>query len=136
MSKLSQQAEKSPTLKPAVTYCIHQGYDGSTPSFVSSSVPPNRQAIYCQLLAEQMFGPTASISALGIACALVAFYGCEPAEPSIDAVLINLRDGRSELIGNAVNRHKYLELMADPALYVEGLVEALKPHNQKEPVHG
>ena len=136
MSKVIPPQGHVDVFSMGVTYCIHQGYDGSAPSFVTAISCPSRPAIYCQLLAEQMFGPTVRISTLGIACALVAFYGCEPAERIADAALINLRSIRAEYVGTAGNRYKYLELMADPALHREGLVEALRPHIHKEAAHG
>jgi hypothetical protein len=45
-----------------------------------------RAAVYCQFASEIYYSPTALLTSLGIASALVAFYGCQHAAKKDDAI--------------------------------------------------
>lgn len=84
----------------------------------SGEVDPRRAAIYCQFKAEKVAGDR-EVMNLGIAAALIAFYGfvhCARCEcPTID-----LYKDREAFCGPG-----HVELMADESLYREGLEEFL-----------
>ncbi|MBI6621556.1 hypothetical protein YA0783_25035 [Pseudomonas corrugata] len=110
-----------------------RGYDGSPPSYVSADEHPARSAIYCQLLAEQLFGPTAYVSSLGIAYILVTYFDCDFADDTFEATVIDIRSLRNDYLGDGApgGRHKYLELMTDRKYSRDGLEKALKPYIRK-----
>lgn len=84
----------------------------------TGDVDPKRAAIYCQFTAEKVAGDR-EVMNLGIAAALIAFYGfvhCAECEcPTVD-----LYKDREAFCGPG-----HAELMADASLHREGLEEFL-----------
>ena len=85
----------------------------------TGDVDPKRAAIYCQFKAEECLGDREMMN-LGIAAALIAFYGfvhCAECEcPAVD-----LYKDREAFCGEG-----YAALMADESLHREGLGEFLQ----------
>lgn len=107
------------------TYRIFHNYDqGDQSVYLSSSIDPTRAAIYCQFLAEDQLGESASVQNSGIAKALVQFYGCTPAEKTGSAVELDLYFAREAHCG----KNKYEQLMADQSLYREGIIDVIRPY--------
>lgn len=106
------------------TYRIFHNYDqGDQSVYLSSLTDPTRAAVYCQFLAEDQLGESASVSNSGIANALVQLYGCTPAGKTEDAIELDLYYARARLCGKG-----YEQLMADPALQRKGAIELIRPH--------
>ncbi|MFG6179643.1 hypothetical protein ACGTN6_20635 [Halomonas sp. THAF12] len=89
--------------------------------YVAAEASPAREAVYCQFVAENHYGESATVLNAGIALALTEKYGCDVAEPCDDAIKIDMYDERERLCGDG-----YHELMADPSLHREGLTEVFK----------
>lgn len=105
------------------TYRIFHNYDrGDQSVYLASSTDPTRAAVYCQFLAEDQVGESASILNSGIAKALIQFYGCTPTEKTESAIEIDLYYARERLCGD------YDRLMADQSLQREGIIDLMRPH--------
>jgi hypothetical protein len=109
----------------AQVFKICHAYDTAIekPRFVLSSSDPTRAAVFCQFYAEEAFGPEVSVLNLGIANALVAFYGCEHTEPSPEARKVDMYLERERFCTSG-----YEALMTDISLSREGLLEILRTH--------
>lgn len=106
------------------TYRIFHNYDqGDQSVYLSSLTDPTRAAIYCQFLAEDQLGESASVSNNGIAQALVQLYGCTPVEKTEDAIELDLYFARASLYGQG-----YEQLMADPSVQRRGVIDLIRPH--------
>ncbi|CAD0264264.1 hypothetical protein DENIT_20153 [Pseudomonas veronii] len=106
------------------TYRIFHNYDqGDQSVYLSSLIDPTRAAVYCQFLAEDQLGESASVSNSGIAQALVEFYGCIPVDKTEDAIELDLYFARETLCGQG-----YEQLMADPYLQRSGIIDLIRPH--------
>ncbi len=82
-----------------------------------------RAAIYMQFWAENWFGDHKILSNLGVAAALVTFYGCKHAARSPVSNIIDMHLDREAACGpdSAV-------LIADDGLKRDGLRDLLAPH--------
>lgn len=105
------------------TYRIFHNYDrGDQSVYVASLIDPTRAAIYCQFLAEDQLRESASVLNIGIAKALVQFYGCTPIEKTDSAIDLDLYFAREGLCGD------YEQLMADQSLQREGIIDLIRPY--------
>lgn len=105
------------------TYRIFHNYDrGDQSVYLASSTDPTRAAVYCQFLAEDQVGESASVLNSGIAKALIQFYGCTSTEKTESAIEIDLYYARERLCGD------YDLLMADHSLQREGIIDLMRPH--------
>lgn len=122
-----QQIEIMHEILPSdtTTFVIHHYYDIGDQR-VAVQAPygsdPRRAAIYLQLKAEEWFGDSASVSNLGIAAALVAFYGCTHGVRSEHEEHIDMYTDRSAMLCD------YASLISDPSLVREGLRDFLARH--------
>jgi len=109
----------------ANTFRIHHHYDWGDQS-VTIKAPKGfdtkRAAVYIQFQAENLFGDEATVTNLGIAAALVSFYGCKHAPHSRYGVDLDMYFEREKLCP------KYKELMADASLMRDDLQDFLKEH--------
>lgn len=96
---------------------------------VSVMAPDNldvkRAAIYIQLKAEEWFGDEETVSNLGIAAALVTFYGCKQGRRNIEGNIIDMFHDREEMCRVAWTSSS---LKDDPSLQRDGLREFLGAH--------
>jgi hypothetical protein len=116
-------AEK--TIHDSQSYLICHHYDiGDLGVTVRAPIgfDAKRAAVYVQFWAEEWFGDGETLSNLGIAAALVVFYGCKHTQRNPRGEVIDLFFECSEMCARAD------KLMADPALHREGLREFLIPH--------
>lgn len=126
-SEVFQQPEIMHEMLPSdsTTFVIHHYYDIGDQR-VAVQAPygsdPRRAAIYLQLKAEEWFGDSASVSNLGIAAALVAFYGCTHGVRSEHEEHIDMYTDRSAMLCD------YANLISDPSLVREGLRDFLARH--------
>lgn len=108
----------------AQSYMIKHYYDIGDQS-VTVRAPQGfdarRAAMYLQFHAEEWFGEDALVSNLGIASALVTFYGCKHAARNTSSQVIDMHDDREEWPDADT-------LMADQALHRDGLREFLGVH--------
>lgn len=107
-------------------YRIKHNYQiGNQDVFVASESDPTDAAIYCQFVAETtpIETPGDIVSNLGIAAALVHFYGCKHSAASKDAITIDMHWDREIRCGDWWFRHQH-----NSSLARDGLVEYLKPH--------
>lgn len=104
------------------TYRIFHNYDrGDQSVYLAASTDPTRAAAYCQFLAEEQLGDSATILNSGIAEALIRFYGCTPAEKTDSAIDLDLYFVREGFCGDK-------SLMADQSLQREGIIDLIRPH--------
>ena len=98
---------------------------GNQDVFVRSSEDPTDAAIYCQFVAETLpvEKPENIVSNLGIAAALVQFYGCFHSAASHDAVTIDMHVDREARCGDWWIKHEH-----DSPLARDGLAEYLQAH--------
>lgn len=80
-------------------------------------------AVYCQFLCEEHYGPENGLGNLGIAAALVTFYGCRHAAVTRTAVEVDMYYERERRCGSICAK-----MMEDEALARKGLREYLKPY--------
>lgn len=107
------------------TYRIFHHYDrGDQAVYLTSETDPTRAAVYCQFLTEDHLGESTSVLNIGIAKALIQFYGCHPAEKTESAIDVDLYFARAGLCGD------YKDLMADKSLHREGIIEVIRPHTE------
>lgn len=107
------------------TYRIYHFYDrGDQSVYVASPTDPTRAAVYCQFLAEDKIAESASVMNVGIAKALVQFYGCTSVEKTVTAIDIDLHFARE---GHC---RDYKQLMADQSLQRQGIIELLRPYTE------
>ena len=107
------------------TYRIFHNYDrGDQSVYLASETDPTRAAIYCQFLAEEQLGDSASVLNPGIAKALIQLYGCTPVEKTEAAIDLDLYYAREALCG------EYEQLMADQFLHREGIIELIRPYTE------
>ncbi|MGV6474598.1 hypothetical protein [Azotobacter vinelandii] len=107
------------------TYRIFHNYDrGDQSVYLESETDPTRAAVYCQFLAEDQIGDSASVLNAGIAKALVQFYGCTPVEKTDSAIDLDLYYAREGLCGD------YEQLMADESLQRDGIIDLIRPHTE------
>ena len=122
----SVAAEKLPC--DAQNYLIMNHYDVGDQG-VSVMVPDNldvkRAAIYIQLKAEEWFGDEETVSNLGIAAALVTFYGCTQARRNIQGNVIDMFHDREEMCRIAWTSSS---LKTDHSLHRDGLREFISAH--------
>lgn len=115
------QGEKLPS--DARTFNIHHRYDIGDQS-VTIKAPAGfdarRAAIYMQFWAEEWFGGEKMVTNLGVAAALVSFYGCKHAARNSCGEAINMHDDREARCGTG--------LKDDASLKREGLREFLVAH--------
>ena len=83
-----------------------------------------RAAVYIQLCAEKWYGDTVMVMNLGIAAALVTFYGCKQSPRNFRGAVIDMHHHREELI----QCREASTLMADLSLHRDGLQEFLRPY--------
>ena len=126
-SEVFQQPEIMHEMLPSdsTTFVIHHYYDiGDQRVAVQAPYGSDsrRAAIYLQLKAEEWFGDSASVSNLGIAAALVAFYGCTHGVRSEHEEHIDMYTDRSAMLCD------YANLISDPSLVREGLRDFLARH--------
>lgn len=100
----------------------HHYQIGNQDVFVESEKDPTDAAIYCQFIAETE-NVSNTISNLGIASALVHFYGCRHAAYSNSTKTIDMYKDRSTRCGEW-----WLENEVNSPLKRDGLFEYLKPH--------
>ena len=81
-----------------------------------------RAAIYIQFRAEEWFGDEKYVTNLGIAAALVTFYGCKQSPRNNRGEVIDMHHDREAMCRDAST------LMADTSLHREGLREFLSVH--------
>lgn len=106
-------------------YRIFHNYDlGDQSFYLESDTDPTRAAVYCQFLAEDQMGDSASVLNAGIAQALIQFYDCKPAEKTDSAINVDMYYAREGLCGD------YKELMADESLHRDGIIEVIRPHTE------
>lgn len=112
------------TLSYVIKHRYDVGYQG-----VTISAPPEldvrRAAVYIQFCAEEWYGETAMVTNLGIAAALVTYFGCQHAPMRRDPLghmSVDMYCAREAACGGAQ------ELLADQSLCKEGLREFLRPH--------
>lgn len=104
-------------------YRITHFYDrGLKPVFIQGFSNPLRAAVFCEYIAEQLYGDEKQVSTEGIAAALIQFYGFGASPARAGAVEIEMHSGCASFCGEA-----YQELMADVTLHRPGLVEFLLP---------
>lgn len=109
----------------ANTFRIHHHYDRGDQSVTIQApqgLDTKRAAVYIQFLAEDLFGDEATVTNLGIAAALVSFYGCKHTSHNKYGEDLDMYFARERLCP------KYKELLADSTLMREGLKEFLKDH--------
>lgn len=87
-----------------------------------AQLDPKRAAIYMQFWAEEWFGEEKIVTNLGIAAALVSFYGCKHSPRNRFGEVIDMHHDRETMCPNAST------LMADTSLYRDGLREFLSAH--------
>lgn len=107
------------------TFVIHHHYDIGDQSVAVQAplgLDLRRAAIYMQLKAEEWFGASVSVSNLGIAAALVTFYGCTHGARTEHEEFIDMYTDRAAMLGERVN------LISDPSLTREGLHDFLAHH--------
>ena len=113
----------------AQNYLIKHHYDSGDQG-VSVIAPDNldvkRAAIYIQLKAEEWFGDEVSVSNLGIAAALVTFYGCKHARRNIRGNVIDMFHDPEEMCRIAWTSSSLNSLHRD------GLREFISPHIVRE----
>lgn len=116
-------AQKLP--RDALSHLVKHHYDvGDQGVTVTAPVDLDvrRAAVYIQFSAEDWYGETAMVTNLGIAAALVAFYGCQHSPRNFRGAVIDMYFDREKACGNAQT------LLADESLRREGLREFLRPH--------
>ena len=116
-------AEKMP--KDAETFLVHHRYDIGDQGVTiraPQALNARRAAIYMQFWAEEWFGVEAMVTNLGIAAALVTFYGCKHAARNQFGETINMHDDRETACPEAAS------LKGDASLKREGLREFLEGH--------
>lgn len=117
------KAEKLP--HDARNFLIHHHYDiGDQGITVNAPIGFNtrRAAIYMQFQAEEWFGNEKMVTNLGIAAALVTFYGCKHAARNSLGESIDMYADREAIC------HDASELMADRSLARDGLRDFLAAH--------
>lgn len=111
--------------KDQLTLLIHHHYDigdqGVTVK-APAGFDARRAAVYLLFQAEGWFGHETLVSNLGIAAALVTFYGCKHAATNRFGEVLDLYTEREKRCPEAK------ELMADASLAREGLREFLRHH--------
>ena len=116
-------AEKLP--RDAQSYLIQHNNDVGDQG-VSVMAPVNldvrRAAIYMEFWAEEWFGDEKYVTNLGIAAALVTFYGCKHSPMNSRGNVIDMHHDREAMCRDASM------LMADTSLNREGLREFLSAH--------
>lgn len=109
----------------SLNFLIHHRYDIGDQG-VSVKVPNGfdvrRAAVYIQFMAEIWFGAEKAVTNLGIASALVSFYGCKHAARNARGEVVDMYTDREIRCGQAE------EIMADGSLHREGLRDFLFPH--------
>lgn len=114
--------------KAANTFRITHFYDiGDQSIFIErrkGDVDARRAAMYCQFMCEEWFGVPSIVTNLGIASALVAFYGFQhaAAEPDGACGVIDMHIDKE-----AANR-QYHDIITDATLKREGLRDYLACH--------
>lgn len=107
------------------TYRIFHNYDlGDQSVYLDSATDPTRAALYCQFLAEDQLGDSASVLNSGIAEALIQFYGCTPAQKTDTAIEIDMYYAREAFCG------EHQALMADKSIQRDGIIELIRPHTE------
>lgn len=113
------------SLKNANTFRIRHFYDRGDQGVTieaPSGLDTRRAAVYIQFQAENWFGDEATVTNLGIAAALVSFYGCQHASHSRYGEELDMYSEREKRCP------KYDELIADASLARDGLKEFLTGH--------
>lgn len=96
---------------------------GDQDVFVESETDPTEAAVFCQFTVETADHDDRCVSNLGIAAALVNFYGCSHCAASDDAIKIDMYSERERLCG------KWYRNEFDKSYFQrEGLYEYLMPH--------
>lgn len=107
----------------ALNFFIRHYYDAGDLG-ISVAAPDDldvrRAAIYIELMAEKWFGDDTCVTNLGIAAALVSFYGCKQAPRNDHGQVIDMHHDREEMCGQ--------DLIAASDLYRDGLREFLSAH--------
>lgn len=103
----------------------HHYHVGNWDVFIESETDPTDAAIYCQLLAEEESeDPSVEVSLLGIASALVHFYGCRHTAAYPDgAKTIDMYQERTKRWNDW-----WIKNRTNSPLERKGLFEYLKPH--------
>lgn len=109
----------------ASTFLVEHQFDNGDRG-VSIKAPlgfdARRAAVYIQLSAERWFGPEKQVSNLGIAAALVSFYGCRHAARNLRGEVIDMFTDRD----TACRRSR--ELLAGASLARPGLRDFVASH--------
>ncbi len=109
----------------AQTFLIYHHYDiGDQGVTVRApeGLDARRAAVYMQFWAEEWFGHESTVTNLGIAAALVSFYGCKHAPKNKYGEYIDMCAARDEV------HHQSKALMADELLKRDGLQAFLAAH--------
>lgn len=113
------------SVRNANTYFIHHHYDRGEQGVTveaPASLDTKRAAVYIQFKAEDWFGDEATVTNLGIAAALVSFYGCKHVARNSFGEDLDMYFARERLC------QEYKSLVADSELMREGLKDFLKDH--------
>lgn len=117
-------AKELETEAPKILRITHHYDIGNQDVYVkhpTGELDGRRVALYLWFKAEQWFGDRVLISNLGIAAAMVAFYGFR--HSATDSLCATV-----DLYSDAEGVKDYEALMSDASLHREGLREAMAPH--------
>lgn len=111
-------------MKNSVYKIFHRYDQGDQPVYVQAPAEMDviTAAVYCQFLCEAHYSEK-GLSNLGIAAALVAFYGCRPAAVTNTAVDVDMYYERERRCGPI-----HAAMMQDETLARKGLEEYLGPY--------
>ncbi len=112
---------RSPWKTFLIRHCYDIGDQGVT-VIAPAGLRVKRAAVYIQFKAEEWFDDETCVSNLGIAAALVSFYGCKHGARKKNGLSIDMYSDRHQLCGT--------NLTSDESLHREGLREFLIHHLQ------
>lgn len=119
MSLISRVPLGSQTTSYLIQHRYNIGDQGVT-VMAAAGFDVKRAAVYIQFKAEEWFADEACVSNLGIAAALVSFYGCKHGVHETNGLVIDMYGDRHQLCGSG--------LTSDESLQRNGLREFLIHH--------